>query len=309
VATEDLDARAATGWRRRSVAAPSGGPGAAPLASALCALALFLAAEAAAQGRAIEVYRPSHRPAAELVGVAQTALGESGVVTVDAGTNALVLAGPRSRVDEALALVRQLDRARPRVVVHFSHRSADTLEASGIQVEWRAESGPLRVGRAAGPGLGEGLRVRAGATASRSSGELSGVVRVLDGEEAEIGTGRSAPVVRGLGVAIREARRGLRVRPRIQGDGSVRLEVEPVDESLAPRGSTAFTRGATTVVVEPGETVALGGISSSDVGRSVGTSGVGSRSASGENVWLLRVEVEGAGPEPGASPSSSPPAP
>ncbi|MAE93261.1 MAG: hypothetical protein CL910_01235 [Deltaproteobacteria bacterium] len=90
-------------------------------AMALLLLVGLAGALASAQDRAVKVHKPLHRPAAELVPIAQLALGEEGTATADAGTNSLVLIGGAGRASEAqdqmarllvaLGLVRQLGRS------------------------------------------------------------------------------------------------------------------------------------------------------------------------------------------------------
>ena len=82
--------------------------------------ALAVAAVAAAQERAVEVHKPSHRPASELVGIAEVALGDEGSAAADPGTNSLILIGSRAAVDRALALVRAQDQPRRSVTLHWS---------------------------------------------------------------------------------------------------------------------------------------------------------------------------------------------
>jgi type II secretory pathway component GspD/PulD (secretin) len=258
--------------------------------------ALALAAASASAERSIEVYRPRHRPAAELLPVAQVALADEGVVALDAGTNALVLAGPPQAVARTLELLRLQDRARAVVVLHWTSRSNDELEAAGVRIDWSIEAGDVRVGTPRFPG-DEGVRIGVLGRQEEGEGSFAGTLRLLDGEEGEIGTGETAPLVvphrRGADVVLQSAESGFRARPRVLGDGRVRVEIMPEQSSLEPGGRVAFTGAATSVTLEPGETVALAGVDASQSSTSRGVpEATASRRSSRSRVLLLRAEVE-----------------
>jgi type II secretory pathway component GspD/PulD (secretin) len=266
------------------------------LGCALVLAALTLAAATALAERSIEVFRPRHRPAAELLPVAQVALADEGVVALDAGTNALVLAGPPQAVARTLEVLRLQDRARPVVVLTWTSRFADELEAAGVRIDWSIEAGDVRVGTPRAP-RGEGVRIEALAQDRSGEGSFAGTLRLLDGEEGEIGTGASAPLVvprrRGADVVIQSAQSGFRARPRVLGDGRVQVEIMPEQSSLEPGGRVAFTGAATTVTLKPGETVALGGVEASESSTSRGVpEATAARSGTRSRVLLLRAEVE-----------------
>ena len=66
-------------------------------------LLLFSLAAARAEGPAVEVYKVANRTAAELLPLAETAMAGEGSAALDAGTNSIVLLGPRSAVERTLA--------------------------------------------------------------------------------------------------------------------------------------------------------------------------------------------------------------
>jgi len=307
------------------------------LRAALCVLLAFCATAALAQERAVEVYRAQERPAEELVGMAQTALGDEGSAAVDGGTNSLILLGSPAAVSRALELVRMQDRGRRNVVLRYESRRRDEIAAVGIRIDWSVGAGSLRVGNVIVPGPEEGARVRSSALASERRGGFQGLVRVLDGEVGHIGSGRSVPVRSFDELAFVEAERGFLARPKILGDGRVRVEisanegqllpggrggrfladgtrvvVEPDSRSSRdgrvrvglrpgegqPTGRTRFIGADTTVIVRPGETVALGEISRHADSRESGARVLRSERTSDERILLLTVELEG-DPAPG----------
>jgi type II secretory pathway component GspD/PulD (secretin) len=257
----------------------------------LAASLLLLAAATAAQERAVEVYRPAHRPAAELLGVARTALAGDGSAALDAASNALVLMGPRARVDEALAVLRALDRPQRSVVIHFASRGEEELAKAGIAIDWRAGPRALRVGDVRLPPGAEGVRLRADLERGAGHGSFEGRVRVLDGEVARIGAGSSVPLRTGPFVTRAEAERGFWARPRVLEDGRVRLLISPTQGEVDARGRVRFVEAASVVVLRPGETVALGALSQTGSARELGTGGASAEERRQQTVLLVRVEL------------------
>jgi hypothetical protein len=205
------------------------------IAALLLALPLASSAEEAA-----EVFRPVHRPAAELAEVANDLLGARGRAVMDRAAGAVVLRGEASALAAALEALRALDVRPATYQVRSTLTSLRELEAAGLSVrEWR-RSPDVRVAALDGPAAGLALRVHA--SRSRDDRRFEGTVAVLDGHGAEIWTGAIYPArLRGLyatpsGVVRRETtalvavRTGLRVRPRALGDGSIDLELEPIIE-------------------------------------------------------------------------------
>jgi hypothetical protein len=89
------------------------------------------------------------------------------------------------------------------------------------------------------------------------------------------------------------AERGFTARPRILSEDRVQVEITPSDDTVDDRGRVEFTGAATTVVVKPGETVALGGISRSGTDRRTGSRVItASERAKDERVLLLTVDVD-----------------
>ncbi len=262
---------------------------------ALLALGVFAGAGAApAQERAVEVHKPSHRPASELVGIAEIALGDEGSAAADPGTNSLILIGSRAAVDRALALVRAQDQPRRSVTLHWSSRDQAELEAAGIRVDWSLGSGSVRVGTVIFPEN----RVEIGADVLRTDRErrLEGVLRLLDGETGEIGAGRSVPVrsrdVFGRGTTeFVAAEQGFRATPRVLGSGKVRVEIQPIDAQVDLAGRTRFAGASTIVEVEPGQTILLGQLTNRADEGSAGTRVLSTNRRERDRVFLLRVEL------------------
>lgn len=250
---------------------------------------------AIAQDRAVEVHKPSHRPASELVAIAQVALGDEGSAAADAGTNSLILIGSRAAVDRALALVRAQDQPRRSVTLHWSSRDQAELEASGMRVDWSLGSDSVRVGTVIFPED----RVEVAAQVLRSDRErrLEGVLRLLDGETGEIGSGRSVPVTTRdrygrSSTAFVEAEQGFRATPRVLGNGKIRVEIQPIDAQVDLGGRTRYAGASTVVEIEPGQTITIGQLTNTADEGSTGARILSTNRRNRDRLFLLRAELD-----------------
>jgi len=239
-----------------------------PLRFAALVLVLVPLATAAAAPQA-EVYRAQHRTAEELLPYAEAALGDEGRAVVDPHSNALVLLSERPELlRSALALLAAQDRALRTVVLEYASRRASELEAAGLRVDWSVASGALRIGNLAMVGAGSALRVAPHAEASRTGATLGGSVRILEGYAGRIATGASTPLTSlhpgGAVTTYVPADSGLEARARVLGDGRVHLELRPFEARLQADGRIETSEAATTLVVEPGRTVVIGGSQGSE---------------------------------------------
>jgi type II secretory pathway component GspD/PulD (secretin) len=263
----------------------------------LFSLLLLSLAAARAEGPSFEVYKAANRTAAELLPLAETAMAGEGSAALDSGTNSIVLMGPRSAIERTLALLRQQDQRRRMVVMRYQSKRVEELAAERIRVDWSVGGGSVRVGNVIFPGDHTGARVSGQAVRSQGEGAFSGILRVLDGEAGRIGSGRSVPVhSRGAftsSTTFVTAERGFTARPRILAPDRVQVEIAPTDDSVDDRGRVELTGASTTVIVKPGETVALGGISQESDDHSAGTRVItASERAKDERVLLLTVDIE-----------------
>ncbi len=264
----------------------------------LLAVLLVVAQAAEAAERRVKIYRPQSRPAAELLAPAQAALGDEGTATVDAGTNALVLVGEPPAVEAALTVIGQLDRPLATLVLHYESQRLEDLTARGIRIAWSIGAGSFRVGNVHAPPGVSLVAVRPIDDRSERRSRLAGMLRVQDGQVGRIETGSSIPIVQhvspfGAQVGLVDVSSGFEARPQLLGDGRVRVEIQGF-EGAPQRGGVIQSRGAATeVTVEPGETIAIGGLEQEREQRTRGLGGGGSEKGYEDWVLLLRVEVEG----------------
>jgi hypothetical protein len=275
------------------------------LAASLVALVALAAAVQAAE-RKLQIYRPLTRSAAELLAPAQAALGDGGSAAVDVGTNALVLIGDEQAVAAALGVLAQLDRPLATVVLHYESERLEDLTARGIRVAWSVSAGSFRVGNVHAPPGTDLVAVRPFADRSERRSRLAGMLRVQDGQVGRIETGTAVPIVRQVSpwesqLGFVSAASGFEARPQLQGDGRVRVELQPFEGAVERGGVVRSGGAATEVTLQPGEILAIGGLTQEREQRSRGLGGAANEKSYDDWVLLLRVEVEG------RAPSVSPP--
>lgn len=263
------------------------------------------AAEPAHAQSVTRVYAVQNRNADDLLPLAETALGGEGRAVVDRGTNSLVLLGTERAVADAMSVLQQQDRRLRSVVLRYESRSARDLEAAGFDVAWSAGSGPVRIGNVRAPDDLQGAVIRGGARSGERARELSGTLRITEGERGRILTGSAAPVTTrsvtpGWGAPVVtestqwvSAESGFEASVRILGSGQVRVELVPFDASMVRGGAVRSNEAATTVVIEPGSTVAVGGIQRAGASRRVDVpTGARAERSREDLVLLLSAEVD-----------------
>ncbi len=246
----------------------------------------------------VKLYRPSHRQAGELAPLADALLGPEGGAAVDPGTGTLLLEGEARAIEQALAVLRRLDVPLRSFQVESLARSESELSGAGLAVEGWIDMGGLRIGRMSGDP--EGLRVRAGALASRGAGRFQATLAVRDGSSADLWTGRDVPAaIRMLPGEDRERvfatpqlrpiRSGFRVRPRGLADGSIELWIRAIVARDSLERPVEEAGAETRITVRPGEWLVLGQIEQSRSGTETGTRGLASHRGRRETVLLIRV--------------------
>jgi hypothetical protein len=258
---------------------------------------LWLAAPATASAdRTVHLYEVQHRLAEELLPVARAGLAERGRASLDARTNALLLVGDAAAVADAVALLRDRDRP-PRTVLlhHRMERTADLLDR-GARIAWSVGGGPVRIGNVRWPpGAPAQIAVGLHDAGTRRESEFRGSLRLLEGSTGILFVGSEVPVAVGdrrrPAVAMVAAPSGFRATPRILGDGRVQVDLAPIHSEVDARGRVAFDTVETTVIAQPGETVAIAGIAANEATQGSG-SGLRHTDALDTRLLLLSVEVE-----------------
>ena len=250
----------------------------------------------------IEIYRPSHRPAAELLPLASAVLGPGGRAVVDSQNGWLLLTGEPEALERAVEALRSLDLPLASYRVESVLSRVSELKRAGLEIDGWTEVGDLRVGRVGrGP---EGVRIRIGSLASKGSQRFEGQVRVLEGRSAELWTGTVQPArVRTLeerpgGFRVREttllvpAQTGFRVVPRSLPDGLVELEIAPIISERRADGTVVRSAAQSRIAVRPGELVAVASLSRVGSSRRIDPFGsLQHTEGAEESLLLVRVEL------------------
>ena len=253
----------------------------------------------------VRVYPAKHRSAEELRPLAESVMSGAGRAAVDRRSNTLVLSGEPDALERALELLGSLDVARSTVALRYESTRRAVLEQEGIEVEWQLDTGRVRVGNVRRGGPGSQLALRIDDDVRRTQGRTRGQLRILDGETGRISMGSRIPVERRSiergrygGQVIREsveyvnAESGFEATPRVRGDGRIELTLRPFAAELARDGTLEISEADTVVVIEPGETVAIGEVLRELEQRDRGPLSERRAAARDEVLLLITAELE-----------------
>jgi type II secretory pathway component GspD/PulD (secretin) len=253
--------------------------------AALLVLSWLHGAVALAQGTVLEVIPLRYRQAAEVIPIIQPMLAREGSVSGYQGQ--LVVRTTPANLEEVKRILAALDSAPRQLLITVRESAAVERSRSQADISATAGSDHARVvippaGRDPRGGsvvVGDGDdRVRAHALEGRSVESDSGTqtVRVMEGREAFVRAGQSAPVrerqvqrsvVGGKVVErvvestqYRDVASGFYVLPRLSGD-RVMLDISQQREALRSASGAASVQGVvTTVSGRMGEWIEIGGV-------------------------------------------------
>jgi type II secretory pathway component GspD/PulD (secretin) len=279
-------------------------------------LALVAAAAALAQPAQVEVIPLKYRTAEQVIPALQPFLDRSG--TLSGYQNQLIVRTTPQNLAELRRILATLDATPRRLLITVTQdadvaRERSAVSASGAVGNDRARLVlPPEPGRPGGAVIQGGsgddrfrARVDAGSTVGSQRGTQT--VQVLEGNEASITAGQSAPVptrsvrrtvVNGQiveqvvdSVQYADANTGFRVRPRVAGN-QVTLEIMPQTESFNPRapGSINVQSASTVVSGQLGEWIEVGGIATQSAERQSGLTSRRESSAQDSRRIFLKVE-------------------
>ena len=225
-------------------------------------------------------------------------------IVVNEENNALVITAPPALQETMKSVIRKLDVRRAQVLVEAIIVEVNNDHMRDIGVEWQSNFNSDDVfvggstlgtlGAPAPPSFGEGLTL-----GFFSSGELRGLLRALesdtesnvlstptivalDNEEAEILVGSNVPFITGQStgaasgtdnpfqtITRQDIGISLKVKPRINNDGSITLTVEQSVESISPATAADIITNKreikTRVLIENDEVLVLGGLISDEL--------------------------------------------
>lgn len=277
----------------------------------LVLVCIGLAPGTASAAMVTEVFTAGYRPVDELVHILRPMVPKPGSVSGAYGK--IIVRTTVENMREVKEILATLNRAPANLLISVRYSlneevRRDLYEAFG---QASGDNVGISTGRTAGSGGGlvisaqdEGLGVRIDKSQSRGNDAGTQRVRVLEGKEAFIQSGRSLPVnderviISSSGTTTvqrstgyRSVSSGFYVRARLNGDDRVNVEIFPQNNRLDSGSGSIDVREASTVVSSPlgrwMEIAGVSGASSSSTG-SIGASS--STNTSNAYATYLRVD-------------------
>jgi len=266
-------------------------------------LVLLAAAAAAAASTVVKIYAMDYRRASEAAPHIQALLSPEGRMSVDERTNSIIVNDTAAVHAKIRSLLGTIDvmAVQLRIEVTFTERSV--LQNLGLDVDWRISDSNWSVGTVRG---GDGLSVDVSGSQRTFSTARKQFLVLQDGESGSISVGSDIPQYQWYiefgrrygciagGTTYRQVRTGFQVTPKLMpGSGAVQVRIEPVVSYLGADARTVvFRELSTTVVVNPGEQMVIGGSSGQSeslVGRILG---IDKTTGSGDWIMMLNVKVQ-----------------
>jgi type II secretory pathway component GspD/PulD (secretin) len=256
---------------------------------------------AAAHGQQMQVINLKFRLADEILPVVRPLVEPGGVIT---GTdNVLFVRTDERNFAQIQQAVAALDRAPRQLLISVGQGNRVGDNSAGVRGSATVGSGDVQAGVNQPPGGQPGAQVQAQARASSANVDTVGSVRALEGNEAYIAIGQSAPVTTtqvthgwyGPNVTqttqYRDASTGFYATARLSGD-RVTLEIAPQQQAFRSRG-TIDTQGMTTTVSgRLGEWIPIGAVREQRSGSTTGVLVWSTRSSNSEySAWVKVDEV------------------
>jgi hypothetical protein len=248
----------------------------------------LLNSSAFAADTVIEVIPLTNRPAFEILPLLAPLLGNTAQL-IDNGSNLLVKTTP-DRLAEIKAIVGQLDVRQSNLIItvmQSRQTTADQLNAAaGVQLNIPADN-PSRSG---GRIIGHVYQ-----TQDKNADQNTQTVRTMEGVPAHIKAGNVYPRQNfslygyPLSTEYIEATTGFSVTPRLAGQ-QVTLSVAPWSDKLNGQGQIQTQNAQSTLRVNLGEWVELGGVGENSSSNTNGL--LVNTSQSGENQMHILIKVD-----------------
>lgn len=228
-------------------------------------LLALVATHPAAADQELVTIQLSHRLADEMAALIKPLLDES--ETVIPNRSMLIVKASPSKIEQILALVKDLDKSRHRLMITVAQGSGLSAEVLNARAGIQATIDPRYADNIRFSARGHVYQ-----TESRGLGDQTQRVQTLDGQTATIVFGEQIPlptqtitgygygVIVNPGIEYVEASTGFAVTPRLTGDQVV-IDVAPWSNRMSRDGGGLIdTQGArTTVEATLGEWVEIGG--------------------------------------------------
>jgi type II secretory pathway component GspD/PulD (secretin) len=266
------------------------------IVGAVCLLA------ASVRAQELQVIELKFRLADEIIPTVQPLLEPGGVLTgMDNVLFVRTSPGNFAQIQQAVAM---LDRAPRQLLISVGQGTVTDTDTTGVRGSATLGDGDVQVGINRPPGSESGARVQVDSRSQQANLRNVSSVRALEGTEAYIAIGHSAPVtttsvtpgwngpVVQQTTQYQEVSSGFYATVRVSGE-RVTLDISPQQQRLTSRNRTVETQGAATIVAgRLGEWIPIGAVREESAGSTAGLLVWGTRSARSEySAWVKVDEI------------------
>jgi len=267
---------------------------------AIVGAACLLAASVRAQE--LQVIELKFRLADEIIPTVQPLLEAGGVLTgMDNVLFVRTSPGNFAQIQQAVAM---LDRAPRQLLISVGQGTVTGTDTTGVRGSATLGDGDVQVSVNRPPGSESGAQVQVDSGSQQANLRNISSVRALEGTEAYIAIGQSAPVatttvapgwngpVVQQTTQYQEVSSGFYATVRVSGE-RVTLDISPQQQRLTSRNRAVETQGgATTVTGRLGEWIPIGAVREESAGSTAGLLVWGNRSARSEySAWVKVDEI------------------
>jgi len=244
-----------------------------------------------------QILKVNYAAAEELVGPTKSLLSERGAVEADKRSNSLILREVPENIPSVIAFVQSLDRPIQQIKISAKLVEVSTEDLQELGVRWNltgsdrnfigidsiAGSGGVeadkvsdKVGNFQFSAIERGVNIDAAVSALAQTGKARVVahpeITTVDNNEARIQMGQKIPIKQfdesgNVVIEFTEVGTILRVTPHITAENRILMHLRPERSTYQfdPNGVIINTSNAETkVVVENGQTVVIGGLTTQD---------------------------------------------
>ncbi len=266
----------------------------------------------AGQNDPLKIIDLKNRPADEIIPVIKPMLKPNDAIT---GTGfQLFLRTDAKTLEEVTRLLQVMDKAPRNLIIKVRNNVDAESRSTDLNASGNYEIGDdVNVVVGDRPPNEEGTKVRINSTKNRSQNNTEHMIRVIEGGQAFITAGEIRPyehrtIIRHrYGVSVydsvdyQDVTSGFYVTPRLTGNGTVSLQVQPhyrtaSDEysytSDGYRGTVDVQEASTTVEAKLGEWLQIGGVDTDAKSKDSGILSTSRNSDNLQSTIFLKVELE-----------------
>ncbi len=264
------------------------------------------------QNDPLQIIDLKNRPADEVIPVIKPMLKPNDAIT-GTGFQIFLRTDPKT-LDEVTRLLQVMDKAPRNLIIKVRNNIDAESRSTDLNTSGNYEIGDdVNVVVGDRPPHKEGTKVRINSTKNRSQNNTEHMIRVIEGGQAFITAGEIRPyehrtiIKHRHGVSVydsvdyQDVTSGFYVTPRLTGNGTVTLQVQPhyqtaKDEysytSDGYRGTVDVQEASTTVSAKLGEWIQIGGIDTDAKSKDSGILSTSRNSEDLQSTIYLKVELE-----------------